>query len=908
MFAQSAGLGDAVYNVTNGEIPADEYRAQLEWVKADLDGGATLLISRSFDPARDKANLITSTMTYSLGPLRQDGTAVWDVAVCARAEPRPEGLWIGDQDEHDLMQPIEVVSSVRHAVETRSRLGPNVLDWSGLAAPRGAAGTQSRDDVIRQALLLVQVVEAVVKSLEVYPVQLLEVEQIDGRRFAVVRAEPHNERDVVAKRVGLTHTAAGLKRLFEDDHRDAEAKWRFSQAASLGASRHNDVTATFVDVQDHRGRIAYRFEIDENVPQSGRLFLRLERDVGTEGLIARRLRNIKALTTRVDLTEMLDDPWRVRRSSRETLDDEQQRDKYFQDLDIPKRAALVALWSTMPSYFVVGPPGVGKTRLASETVRRRFSQDRSTRLLVTAQAHDALDHLQDKIKGTLAKNGLDDVIIVRSAASEQRATSDEDVHRTGLEFLKLLSESSLTQDAPAPIRDRIHSLAASANRLTKSKDAVERDERVALNAVSSLVLDAANIVISTANSSDVERLVEAREQFDWVIVEEAAKATGPELIGPLMLSGRRLLIGDHHQLPPFEADRFVKVLSDHGLVAEAIGLAEQYVGPLMRDGEIAELEQVARDPASLRDVADMALRLFEPFRTFVQEDERRSLGNPSHRAISTTLTEQRRMDPAIAKIVSASFYDGKLRTLPERARAADDETPPFEVLEPLPRSPVVVVDFKHISATGSGARAEQMRPRWHNPGEVQASYDVLRQVRALKGAPEPPTLVALSFYKAQVEKLSERIDAGIKSGELAHLMEFTPVLGSGKWVSTVDGFQGNEADLVVLSLVRNNAGTGTGALGFLRDRRRMNVALSRAKAKLVIVGSLAFLREAVRGVNPDASTHNLSFLTTMAETIDHLTHETRRDGLALATLISPTKLRVASARHVDRNPRFPTVL
>ena len=116
--------------MTNGEIPIDEYRAQLEWVKADLDGGATLLISRSFDPARDRVNLVTSTMSYSLGPLRQDGTAVWDIAVCGRVEPRPEALWIGDQDEHDLVQPIEVVSSVRHAVETRSRLGPDALDWS----------------------------------------------------------------------------------------------------------------------------------------------------------------------------------------------------------------------------------------------------------------------------------------------------------------------------------------------------------------------------------------------------------------------------------------------------------------------------------------------------------------------------------------------------------------------------------------------------------------------------------------------------------------------------------------------------------------------------------------------------------------------------------------------------------
>ena len=110
--------------------------------------------------------------------------------------------------------------------------------------------------------------------------------------------------------------------------------------------------------------------------------------------------------------------------------------------------------------------------------------------------------------------------------------------------------------------------------------------------MSHLVLDAANIVISTANSPDIERLVEAREQFDWVVVEEAAKATGPELIGPLMLSGRRLLIGDHYQLPPFEADRLVKILTDHSLVSEALKIAEQLIGPLLRDGELDELDAV----------------------------------------------------------------------------------------------------------------------------------------------------------------------------------------------------------------------------------------------------------------------------------------------------------------------------
>lgn len=59
---------------------------------------------------------------------------------------------------------------------------------------------------------------------------------------------------------------------------------------------------------------------------------------------------------------------------------------------------------------------------------------------------------------------------------------------------------------------------------------------------------------------------------------------------------------------------------------------------------------------------------------------------------------------------------------------------------------------------------------------------------------------------------------------------------------TVDSFQGNEADVVIVSLVRNNSRTGTGALGFLSEPQRMNVLLSRAKWRLIIIGSLDFLR------------------------------------------------------------------
>ena len=890
-FDTQSKLGDAIYTITSGAIPVDEYRRQLDWVRADLDQGATLLIPREFDPATSWLRLVTDTMIYRLRAFRNEGAPVWDIVVCQGVDVRDAVFSPGEHDEHTIVQPITVATSSRTAQELRGRLGPDILDWSSFSRPVRDAGPSTENVAIRRALLLVQIIEAVTKALDVYPVEVLETGRREGRRFAIIRAEPDNDRDKIAKRVGLSESAAALKRLFEDDHRDADAKWRLSQAASLGASRSGDVTASFAEVVDHRGRRGYQFEIDEELPSDERLFLRTERDTGTEQVIGRRLRNIKALDTRVDLTEMLADPWRVRRASRENLTDAERNDEHFLDLDKPKREALIGSWSTLPSFFVVGPPGVGKTKLATEIVRRRFAADGATRMLISAQGHDALDNLQEKVKETLAKAKLDDVLVIRSTTPEKRTTSDEEVHRAGLEYLERLADSRIMGDLPLSIRTRVTALKQAAGRLEQAKDTVDRQERSSLGAVSHLVLDAANVVISTANSPDIERLVEAREQFDWVIVEEAAKATGPELIGPLMLSGRRLLIGDHYQLPPFEADRLVKILSDHSLVVEALGLAEQLVGPLMREGELDELEPLKADHIALREIAGTALRVLEPFRTVVEEDERRAASNPNHRSLAATLTEQRRMDPAIAEIVSKAFYGGRLETESGRKLAAETEEPPIIHLGAMPKSPVVVVDFPHVSSTSHGSGVERGRPQWHNPAEVSAVIDVLRGLRP-RSSNKKPSLAVLSPYKAQVDKLRDGL-AAHRTNDLAHLEGFSPVRSNSAFVGTVNSFQGSEADVVILSLVRNSGRTGAGALGFLRDRRRMNVAFSRAKTQLIIVGSLAFLREAVRGVNPDAEEHDLSFLTIMVEAIENLATRKRGD-LPLASIIAPSALKSRS--------------
>ena len=107
-----------------------------------------------------------------------------------------------------------------------------------------------------------------------------------------------------------------------------------------------------------------------------------------------------------------------------------------------------------------------------------------------------------------------------------------------------MSESNVALSFPPPFRARLAHSATSAT--TDGHDA----ERRAYRAAADLLLDAADIVVSTTNSAAIGRMVTERANFDIVIFEEAAKATGPELVGALSLSGRHLLIGDDRQLPP----------------------------------------------------------------------------------------------------------------------------------------------------------------------------------------------------------------------------------------------------------------------------------------------------------------------------------------------------------------------
>jgi hypothetical protein len=152
---------------------------------------------------------------------------------------------------------------------------------------------------------------------------------------------------------------------------------------------------------------------------------------------------------------------------------------------------------------------VGKTRLVTEIVRRALAGDSTVRLLLSAQAHQALDHLAAAVQKMLKDTGLaDDVILVRSRADNGADLSDAQTPDRAKAFLKELKDSPLHRRAPRAIRQSLNEMTAAAdvtgNLRAKLPLATLRQRR----SFEALVLQSANILFSTTNSGDLARLIE----------------------------------------------------------------------------------------------------------------------------------------------------------------------------------------------------------------------------------------------------------------------------------------------------------------------------------------------------------------------------------------------------------------
>jgi hypothetical protein len=719
-------------------------------------------------------------------------------------------------------------------------LGARAADWSKILGDD--ADTDDPREDVRLALTLTEVALALFGAAEVLPVEVADRLQ----DTVYLRPTSDDALDGLHKALKVQPTHLQMRDIFELEEDDVDGDWALHERAVLGSRANTSAKVTFSHVEEEDGERLYAFSVSGALPPTQYPFLMRAGEGRPQGVEHRRLKLLSALADQRELIETLLRPEStVRDRTRRPL----AADAALERLDPSKKDALRAIWRHTPLQAVVGPPGVGKTLLLSEFVRRNLHDDEDRSFLVTAQGHQALDNAGEEICKALGTN-LDELIVVRSKNERGKGNTRLYASTHVAKYLRSVTQSDVFRRAPKDYQEALEEMSAVANG-DASAGRIRAERHSEVRALETVAMQAATILLSTTNSRDLAALVEDGAMFDDVIVEEAAKATGPELLAPLLLAMQRLLIGDHHQLPAFDSDRLVDLLGDVARVRAALAHIETVLGAAFRDYSLEELVELAGNETRLTRTCDRAREMVRLFETVVRRDEDRQARLPGAARIAVQLEEQHRMHPTICHVVSGAFYDGKLRTSDEAEKRFATGKPPFQYLnDALPLSPVLWIDLPYVQ-TEEGAHEEA--PAHHNPTERRAVLDLLDHVRAAPRDGKPPSLAVLSPYQQQAERLIRAIREA-QDRHLGHLTAFRSSSQSGLFAGTVDSFQGSEADLVIVSLVRNNRRSGTAALGFLNKANRMNVLLSRAKWQLVLVGSLEFMRTHARrygrGVSP----------------------------------------------------------
>ena len=199
----------------------------------------------------------------------------------------------------------------------------------------------------------------------------------------------------------------------------------------------------------------------------------------------------------------------------------------------------------------------------------------------------------------------------------------------------------------------------------------------------------------------------------------------------------------------------------------------------------------------------------------------RIVGN--HPEAVTLLQTQYRMNEQIMRFSSDWFYKGRVESAPDvRFRGILDYDNPIEWIVPDTAIDGEDADtaFREQFVGDNFGRINKGEARY-TLDTLQAYFDKIGRQRVLD---ERIDVGIISPYRAQVQYLRQLIRRRESFRPFRHLIS----------VNTVDGFQGQERDIILISLVRSN---DSGQIGFLRDLRRMNVAITRARMKLIILGN-----------------------------------------------------------------------
>ena len=441
-----------------------------------------------------------------------------------------------------------------------------------------------------------------------------------------------------------------------------------------------------------------------------------------------------------------------------------------------ERAVNEVLWAKDVA-IVHGPPGTGKTTTLVEAINETLM--RESQVLVCAQSNMAVDWISEKL--------VDRGINVLRIGNPTRVND---------KMLGFTYERRFESHPDYPqlwaIRKAIRELRK--NRKKGSENYHQKMDRLKSRAaeielrINAELFGEARVIACTLVGS-AHHLLEGMK-FGTLFIDEAAQALEAACWIPMKRASRVILAGDHCQLPP---------------TVKSIAALRAGLGKTL-------MERIAENKPE----------------------------------VVTLLKIQYRMNDEIMRFSSDWFYGGKVESAPQiKYRSVLDYDHPITWINTSNEENQITIEGgdapeDSASTSSSVSAANQNSDLNFKEQFVGESFGRINKAEA------ELTLLTLAEYFTKISKrrvLEERIDVGIISPYRAQVQYLKKLIKKYEFfkpyrrlisVNTVDGFQGQERDVILISLVRSN---DEGQIGFLKDLRRMNVAMTRARMKLIILGN-----------------------------------------------------------------------
>lgn len=455
--------------------------------------------------------------------------------------------------------------------------------------------------------------------------------------------------------------------------------------------------------------------------------------------------------------------------------------------------------------LIQGPPGTGKTTTIVEIIRQLILEKK--KILVCSQSHAAVKNIYDKLvpycENILRIDKEDHSI------SNSRNFNSEDYEKFLENNIVLLSRLRGLKEDQKISKDilkgfeysnevineqyiRLHMLLAQYYKDNKELDDLSLQatldylkseaKNISGSMLDTQIYQSKDAILGTCIGVGMNYILKNNTvHFDTVIIDEAAKANLAETIVPMGMGDRYVLVGDDNQLPPYV---------DQGEIKEMLS-QECYNS----DKKLSLVEMISSQNKSLFEYLHYHRDPLFPEECLV------------------TLNYQYRMNPQIGDFISNLFYGGKIFN-----GAGTDKQ---NIFVPGYPNPVTIIDTSgqkdNNETTVKGTTSHR--------NECEARY-ICDEI-----IPKLSTVIMNN----------EKISVGIISPYSSQCDYIRSLIGDNKLrnaVHTIDSIQGMEFDIVVFSFVRSFKYGSKAKVGFVDDMKRLNVSLSRAKKKLIVIGDM----------------------------------------------------------------------